>query len=257
MRIDPLKHYCYLPGPLVQVVIDDPKMLDGLIELLEIPGKPAHLRSLSTAEKKAAVEQQVNHLAKLKTSLWYGVDHAEIVAAHLLKVGDRKGTPVFFSPVKKEADLLTPIAAWLGAQGGLDVFKEVPMGTKRVDLLGYRKGGFFRSDSAVAVELKNDIEQLKRGLDQMSTFSEYAHRVYLACTPLMAAQYLQKHAEARTVRHWDPDVLNNKLRKVGIGLLLVRDKDIEEVIPPRDSTPNDRKFKELLAELTGRYNAVR
>lgn len=257
MRIDESKYYCYLPGTFLRACLEEHEMLDGLIKILEIPAKPAQLRTLSIVDKRESMTQHVAHLAKLKTSQWYGVELPEILAAHMMSFRDRKGSPLLFAPVKKEADLLAPVAAWLSARGGFDVFKEVPMGTKRVDVLGYRKGGFFRGDLAIAVELKNDIEQLKRGLDQMSTFSDYAHQVYLACTPLMAAQYLFKHAEARNVGHWDPEVLNNKLRKVGIGLLLVRDKDVEELITPRESTPKEKKFHEVLAQLNARYSAIK
>lgn len=257
MRIEDQKLYCYLPGYFVRNALNDQSTIDKVVQLLEVPGKEAHLRKLPLEEKKAAVEVHATHLAKLKTSLYYGVEPPEIIAAHMLQLTDRKGIPIVFSPVKKEADLLAPIAAWLSKQSNFDVFKEVPMGTKRVDVLGYRKGGFFRSELAVAVELKNEIEQLKRGLDQMTTFCEYAHRVYLACTPFMAAEYLAKHAKAKNVQHWDPEVLNNKLRKIGLGLLIVRNENVEEVIAPKETTPNGKKFKEILSELSTRLNEIK
>ncbi|MDC0748992.1 hypothetical protein [Polyangium mundeleinium] len=70
----------------------------------------------------------------------------------------------------------------------------------------------------------------------------------------MAPKYLDKHANARNVHHWDPEVLNNKLKRFGFGLLLVtgitaEDLHVEELIRPRNNTPNAKKRKELLAEL--------
>jgi hypothetical protein len=35
---------------------------------------------------------------------------------------------------------------------------------------------------------------------------------------------------------------------VGIGLLIVKNKSVEEVLPPRETAPNDRRFKAVLAE---------
>lgn len=257
MNIDDRKLYCYLRGSITRIVLDDDVFLDAFIKLLEVPGKLAHLRRLSLKEKQAVVEQQVAHLATIRASQWNGIEAAEIVAAHMMRVVDRKGVPIAFGAVKKEADLLRPVVDWLANQDGFTVFKEIPMGRSKVDVFGYRTGGFFRSDVAIAAELKNDIEQLKRGLDQMTTFCEYAHRVYMACTPLMAAEYLKKHVEARTVVHWDPDLLNNKLRKVGLGLLIVRDDEVEEVIAPKHAAPNERKFQEVLRVIQARPIAVR
>ena len=57
------------------------------------------------------------------------------------------------------------------------------------------------------MELKNSEAQLRRGLDQMTAFAEYVNEVWLACTPLMAAEYLHKHTASKTVRRWDPEVV--------------------------------------------------
>jgi hypothetical protein len=89
-------------------------------------------------------------------------------------------------------------------------YAEVPCGTKRPDLVGVKKARLLSRGRTVAVELKNSEAQLRRGLDQMTTFAEYVNEVWLACTPLMAAEYLHKHTASKTVRHWDPEVLNRK-----------------------------------------------
>jgi len=86
------------------------------------------------------------------------------------------------------------------------------------------------------VELKNSEAQLRRGLDQMTAFAEYVNEVWLACTPLMAAEYLHKHTASKTVRRWDPEVLNRKVSEFGSGLLIVADSGgrvIEAVVPSR------------------------
>jgi hypothetical protein len=94
---------------------------------------------------------------------------------------------------------------------------------------------------------------MKRGLDQMTTFAEYSHEVYMACTPDLAAQYLFKHANARSVRHWDPDVLDNKLERFGFGLLLVAGTfGVHVVRKLRAQYPKPEKIKELMDTLHAR-----
>lgn len=114
------------------------------------------------------------------------------------------------------------------------------------NVLGYRRPGLLRGSRAVAVELKNDVEQLKRGLDQLATFKDYANAVYLACTPALAASYLDRHAGARNVRQWDPELLTRKLKTMGVGLLIVEGSMVMEMLKPVETAPDDRKNKELL-----------
>lgn len=57
----------------------------------------------------------------------------------------------------------------------------------------------------------------------MTTFGEYANAVYLGCTPFMALEYLEKHADARSVKHWDVRVLENKLAAFGLGCFSSRE----------------------------------
>ena len=66
----------------------------------------------------------------------------------------------------------------------------------------------------------------------MGTFGEYANVVYLACTPAFAAEYLDRNSESRGVPHWDPGVLDRKLKAGGFGLLLVERDAVFEVIEP-------------------------
>lgn len=227
-----------------------------LIEELEVPGKPAHLRRLRPAEKLEAIEAQAAHLQKMSTSLWRGVDMPEILAGSIWRSSlTNRDVNAMFSAAKKEADLALPVANWLRNQG-LKVYAEVPMGTKRPDLIGFKEGGWLSSTRLVSVELKNECGQLKRGLDQMTTFGEYSRHVYLACTPAMAAEYLNAHASSRSVRHWDPEVLNNKLREFGFGLLLVMSGSggpfAIEVLGPREREPKAVKVTEVIEVLKTR-----
>jgi hypothetical protein len=190
MKIDNARYYCFIPGSLLNVVLEESHgnggirgLYDALVRAFEVPGKPAQLRRLSSKQKYDLIERQVEHLCSVPSSLWYQVEPAEILAAHFhLAKGLLKADRSFlFSAVQRESDLCQPVEAWL-AEKGFEAHREVAMGSQRPDVVGVRRGAW-RSDRVLAVELKNDIAQLKRGLDQMTTFSDYAHEVYLACTP--------------------------------------------------------------------------
>ena len=247
MRIEDADFYCYIPGALLKSVLEIDEVLHVLMTELDVPGKPAQLKRLPQHEKLAAIELQAVHCQRHPTSLWRGVTLPEILAGALWRSGlsDRKAFEVFYNP-KKETDLRSPVAAWL-AERGLKVYAEVATGTKRPDMIGYKEGGWLSSPRVVMVELKNDVSQLKRGLDQMTTFGEYSNQVYLACSAAMAAEYLDKHASAHSVKHWDPEVLNNKLRAFGFGLLIVSMPNmITEVLAPTERLPGKNKLDEML-----------
>jgi hypothetical protein len=252
MRIEKDCIYCYLDGGALDEALQDRKVLDALLDVLQVPGKPATLRALSAKDKRREIENQVEHYRGTKTSLWHDVDPAEVVAASIWRsrLGNRYVMSELFCGVSKEADLLEPASAWLEA-AGLVVHAEVPMGRCRADVVGHHAAAMLglRPARVVAVELKNDLNQLKRGLDQMVTFRDYAHEVYLACTPALAAEYLDAHAEARGVQRWDSDVLDRKLEQFGFGLLLVEGEDVNVHLEPKRTEVSKVKLAELEAAL--------
>jgi hypothetical protein len=229
----------------LQRALDDDRVLDTLVRDLQVPGKPAVLKALSRAEKLQAIERQIEHFRASMTSVWRDASPPEVLAASIFRcqLPDRHVFKLFCN-VKNERALLAPVSAWLNAKD-LPAFDEVPMGTNRVDVLGYRKGGWLSSTEIVAVELKDDLNQMKRGLDQMTTYGEYAHKVYLAITPYLAAMYLDQHAEASKVCHWDAGVLDRKLEQFGFGLLLVEGDQVFEYRQPKPREPQAKKLQEI------------
>lgn len=184
--------------------------------------------------------------------MFRGTELPEIVVAALWRSKmARRSLSAIFHGVKSESDLAAPVVAWI-KRSGLKAYSEIPMGTKRPDLAGHKPGGFFTNDRLIAVELKNNVEQLKRGLDQMTTYGQYAHAVHLACTPAMAIDYLDRHASARNVKLWDSRVLDAKLKEFGFGLLLVTGEAVHEVYAPRQRDPARDKVQEVVEVLRGR-----
>lgn len=113
-----------------------------------------------------------------------------------------------------------------------------------INLLGYNN-----KSRLTAIELKNSDEEFRRGLDQMATFAEYAHAIYLACTPAFAADYLQRNADNRNVNHWDATLLDRKLKQGGYGLLIVERDHVFEVTKPVEQNPSDEKVNRIIQSL--------
>ena len=125
---------------------------------------------------------------------------------------------------------------------------EISLGLGRADVLGYKKPGFSGSGWLTAVELKNDDDEFARAPDQMGTFAEYANAVYAACTPAFAAEYLDRNE--KSVKHWDPTVLERKLTDGGFGLLIVERDSVFEVIKPAERTPSSSNVSRVVSTLS-------
>ena len=156
-----------------------------------------------------------------------------------------------FSDVKKEAALSKPVTDWYRTRG-FQVAEEVPLGVCRADLVAVHAGGWLSAKESVAIELKNDVREFRRALDQMTTYRDYVHRVYLACTPWLAADYLLYHSEGVKVKHYDHDLLDRRLKELRLGLLLVEGERVTEHIEPRAREPASRKVEELALALSQR-----
>ena len=242
------ERYCYLRLGKLKQLLGEPSVLDVLIEQLEVPGAPKTLKPLTAQQKMQCIETQTDHFRRTPTSVWYGVPTFEALAASIWRAADdpfyrEKGLLTkklvrreWFCGVSEEDDLRIPIAKWLRSKG-CEPYMEIPLGSGRVDVLGTEKAALLSSSRFIAVELKNDYEQFKRALNQMSTFAEYANAVYMACTPDFAAEYLD-HNEQST-GHWDRDVLERKLTAGGFGLLIVERDQVFKVLKPIEKAPSD------------------
>jgi len=242
--------YCYVRVSLLRKAQTDSRVLDALLEVLDTPGKSlAALKKLRPDEKLKLIEQQIDHFRRMESSRWYGVEPPTVFAASIYRSFlPNKVRNEFFFGVPKESTLLQPVAQWLRS-AGYNVYAEIPLGTKRVDVLGHKKGLLF-GNKLVAVELKNDLKELGRALDQMTTFQQYAQLTYLACPPALAAEYLEKHADGRGVKHYDSTVFKKKLETFGFGLLLVEGNQVSEIMKPKETAPHDGKIKEAIAALS-------
>lgn len=104
MRIDEDGTYCCLDGGVLRDALKNEKVLDALLDVLQVPGKPATLRPLSAKHNLRAIEDQAEHYRRTKTSVRYEVEPAEVVAASIWRsrLGDRFVMELFCE-VSKEA----------------------------------------------------------------------------------------------------------------------------------------------------------
>ena len=244
--------FCFAQPEKLYAAFQMEDVVNKVIVDIGVAGKPAQLRRLSMEDKMEAIEQEVLHKSRQRTSIWHKCHPLEILAGELWRSSASKTLKAaIWSSLRKEADLLAPIAEHF-AEDSCKVFAEVPMGRKRIDVLAYREAGWFRSQRVDGVELKNQLTQLQRGLDQMTTFAAYTQRIYLACTPALGAQFLDAHAKARNVKRWDPTILHEKLERAGIGLLLVEDGEVYEEIEADETDLAEEKDEELMEQLTAK-----
>ena len=242
------ERYCYIRASKLMDYYSDPIVIGALMEQLEVPGTIATHNLMTEREKKAAIEAKIENFSQIPYCVWYGVPPREILAASIWRcrgvfLSQRVIEDKFYD-VAREEDLGRPVARWLQSRGD-EPYMEIQLGRRRIDVLGYRRS----ASRLTAVELKNSDEEFRRGPDQMGSFAEYAHAVYLACTPAFAADYLERNAEHRAVNHWDPTLLDRKLKQGGFGLLIVERDTVFEVINPVEQNPSPERVAKIIARL--------
>jgi hypothetical protein len=242
--------YCYIRSSKLMEYYSDVSVLTALLQQLQVPGTTATHNLMSPKEKQMAIEAQITHFRQTPSSFWYGVETNEVLAASIWRAGgglltERVVKDKFYD-VAREEDLRRPVARWLEARNE-EAYMEIQLGRRRIDVLGYTKrDGVIR---LTAVELKDTDEEFRRGPDQMGSFAEYVHTVYLACTPAFAADYLERNAVHRSVNRWDASILDRKLRQGGFGLLMVERDKVFEVIKPVEQSPSDAWVAKVVSKL--------
>ncbi len=240
--------FCYARAEVLREWSANATILDAVLKELKVPIARAKAKALTDGDKRAAIAEHITHLRKLPTSAWHKVPDGEIFAAAVFRAKlPAAARKALFAPVKREADLAPVAVRWIRNHCKCDAFEEVPMGKNRADVVGFKAGGWFSDERVFAIELKNTLEELQRGLDQLATYADYAHCVIAACTPQLAARYLDAHANGRGVHAWDPKVLNNKLERLGFGLLIIEGDEAYGVVPAKERDPAESKLNEVKA----------
>jgi hypothetical protein len=244
------QRYCYIRSKKLMEYYSDAAVITALLEQLQVPGTVATHNLMTPKEKQMAIEAQIAYFRQTPTSFWYGVALHEVLAASIWRAGadllSKRVVNDKFYDVAREEDLRRPVARWLESRNE-EAYMEIQLGRRRIDVLGCSKrDGVTR---LTAVELKNSDEEFRRGPDQMGSFAEYAHTVYLACTPAFAADYLHRNATHRSVNHWDASLLDRKLKQGGFGLLIVERDKVFEVIQPVHRSPSEERVAKVLAKL--------
>lgn len=176
---------------------------------------------------------------------YYGLEPYEVISSHIWR-GNAPGRNKIFSHVAQEKVLEEPVFWWFFAADFLP-FSEVPLGHRRADVVAWMPG-----KRLLAVELKNSLSEFDRATDQMMTYRDYAHAVYLACTPAFAVQYVDRHFSGHTVETWDPHILDRRLKELKLGLLLVeREEVFIHIEAPRRHRPSAQKILETENYLQG------
>jgi hypothetical protein len=251
--------HCYLSMSQMITVLNAPKAFDAIMKHLGVPLKSELAKRLTPEEKLDEVYRHMRHLGtSSKNSKWHKCEALEILAATIWQMrGKGLGANLVdraFHTANSEKELREPVKAWLRSEGKtlpriggpLDVFDEVEWAGRIPDLLAYRPKAFMRPRRVIAIELKHTLDEFKRGADQMTTYADCAHEVYLACTPAMAIGYLDLHSRRGSTSGWDASAFTRKLENIGCGLLLVEGGRVTLVQKARENSPPERNVNEVL-----------
>jgi hypothetical protein len=246
--------FAYLRWSSLKRALQDDLVVNAVMRELEL-----ELDARSHDERVTAIVARIDRVRQEPKSEWNGHSAPNIFAALVLRADNVSSTYVLkhFSELRSEAVLLHPISAWCRAHG-YETHTAIPLGGRVSDIVGVRSGilpALVGLRDTVAVEVKHADIELHRELEQISTFRDHVHRAYLACTPFMAAEYLLAHRNRAGVTRWNFDLLDDQVRGLGLGLLLVDGKEVIEHVRPRACSPSaDRRkaLKAVLAETTRR-----
>jgi hypothetical protein len=224
--VDPdTTRYSGLRLRLLKRAIKDPKILDALVDELEVPG--------AGSNKMAAIERRIEELRATKSSIWYEVPAPEVLAASIFKAKKLQGPVVddLFKRVVRVQDLAAPLATWLDL-AGLTAHPGAAPGLGRANLIGYRGRSMIGGGHVVGIEATNDVNELGRALDEPTRARDNLTASYLACTPALVAELLW--ARTAVIPRWEADALRQKVQAGGFGLLLVEGDAVSRVILPQE-----------------------
>jgi len=160
----------------------------------------------------------------------------------LIKSLEKKDKNLLFQILnepRNEKMLRQPIANWL-KENEFQYDIEVPLpgaGRRRlIDVVGYKKGGFFEGDKIIAVEIKTVASRsaIDSAFSQARDYCDCSDWSYVAVSPYVFLKY--------------SDVLIDKTEKYEgeIGLLLVdKLRVIAEVVEPEKTDYDEDKYEEI------------
>ena len=220
--------------------IKDPKVLDALVEELEVAD--------AGSNKMTAIERRIEELRATKSSLWYEVAAPEVLAASIFRAKKLQGPSVdeLFNRVTGVQPLAAPLATWLDL-AGLTAHPGSAPGLGRANLIGYRGRSMIGGGHVVGIEATNDVNELGRALDEPTRERNNLTASYLACTPALVAELLW--ARTAISARWEADALRQKAQAGGFGLLLIEGDAVSRVILPQERKLDAAKLAAITSAL--------
>ena len=220
--------------------IKDPKVLDALVEELEVAD--------AGSNKMTAIERRIEELRATKSSLWYEVAAPEVLAASIFRAKKLQGPSVdeLFNRVTGVQPLAAPLATWLDL-AGLTAHPGSAPGLGRANLIGYRGRSMIGGGHVVGIEATNDVNELGRALDEPTRERNNLTASYLACTPALVAELLW--ARTAISARWEADALRQKAQAGGFGLLLIEGDAVSRVVLPQERKLDAAKLAAITSAL--------
>ncbi len=117
------RRYCFIPERVLEILLENSDVLEGVMDMLRVPGKLDGLRAMSVQEKRRVIEEWIEVYSNFRTSVWFGVLPLEVIAATVFRSAEAQAewrqkfklltrTKVLrdiFREVSREEDLRPPV----------------------------------------------------------------------------------------------------------------------------------------------------
>ncbi len=234
---DPEARSSYLRLGALRAALLDRRSFNAVVDQLGMPIRVAP-QARSPAENLAAVLAFADELGRARGE-FSAVRGPDVLVAALWRAtlaGPLASDGLFFA-LPRRAELTARVAGWLRAFAGARVAASVPVARSQLDLLASLPDGAGRTQ-LVAVGIAAEPGAVAGALAQLATADRHVNRQYLAVTPTTALGVVQAAYRASRPPAWNPLVLDESLRRGGIGLLLVEQAQVVEGLATGKKVPD-------------------
>lgn len=195
-------------------LLENEKNIDKVLEALLYPG---NIKNLSRSQKLDALRAQAEHCIKVNPNLKFltAKDVIVVYAWDELRHSSKREAERIFGHVKGEKKLKLPMAMYFRDKG-YNVFEEVRISKSQADLLAFPSSGW--SPETIGIELKTEVAQLRRALDQLTDYRVGVDKCYLGTTAYCVIDYIRASCTRGSIK---ADILKEKLESIGVGLFTI------------------------------------
>lgn len=229
------KWHCYVRPAALQALLETPGAVELLLDLLGSE-ESASLESGTREQQLRSLRRQAIHLAVRPDSPFCGLSIEEILVltAYTSDWFDKTTWKREVSRHPDEREIEAACREWVHDRTAT-IRTGQQLGSQRFRLVGYAFADYVAPEQVVfAIAFCLSAHAMARDLDQLTAEGGFAHELYVACSPATALDYLELSSRsAGGTPRWDASALDRRLRRLGLGLLLVERERVALCMPAR------------------------